>query len=311
MTGVVVRARYVGLTLLLAVIATVTGLGSGGFAPARADVATGGVLEQGDWIFYPQQYRLENATLEKIQGVSEPGGCGFSGDLTLEPGQNVIELIQLAANPTTCEAIVETGTPPAAVLAARSAGQDLPAAQFPCLASITTTTPPAGADVELPSTSVPSVGTWRHSEGYLRSNYEDPVCIEVNAVKDILKWDWDGIHVYCQCNTGDGLVEYKWYETSGWRLESQNVDRGRKPLNCHNLGGGLGNNCTMAYVNADAHFVNDAFCGPFTATETQYFDHEIMGFWNGKLGGSWESHTKYGGCSDLLHFHHELVRTYN
>jgi len=213
-----------------------------------------------------------------LQGTrTSDGGCAFSGSLELAPGEAAVTERQTGLNLATCQAEIERGVP-----SASSADDAAPP-------DSSTLSGEAAAQGDLPGSDVPLA---THSAGYLKTDWEDPVQIDVNSVRDNTDWYWNGNSVVAPVY---GSWHLGWYSPSGWQLVSQNWQ-----------------NTYTSYQTTSshyAHFKNPYFCATID-THSYYDRNTVHGRNNGSLVGVWNSWVS-GGCTGLLHFEHHLVRTLN
>jgi hypothetical protein len=215
-------------------------------------------------------------------------GCSFpGGNLTLGPRDpHAIEQREVAVEPDTCQALVQTGTPPAwSLKQGPPPGSGLAGGGF---------TSPFAPDSRAPgSGSVATASATHHASGYLRSWWEDPVGIDVNVVRNSTDWHYNGS---CVVAPVSGRYAYAWYSPSGWSLKGNNW---RNYYTCyHSISGSY------------AHFHNGTFCA-FFDVDTYYDRSTVGGHYNGVLAGSWNSYNTGAVCKSLLSFHRTLAYYFN
>lgn len=282
-------------------------------AVASADVTTvperyrGAVEIKADgWIVFTkaqeEDYPLQGLTTFVKQGQRTPdGGCLFSGELVLPAGSEAIEVRQTAYNPQTCQARLERGTPPPHTLDGTTDSSE-------AFTQSTTASDESGLGDEAQASSIEpddratdsgfSTDAIRHSAGYHVSRYEDPVGLIVNRVRNNTDWRWNGNVVKEPVYNGFRLT---WLTATGWERVAHDW-----------------NHRATTYQTTSstfAHFRNLGFCSavigtPQPTTHTYYDRNRVHGRFNGDLVGGWNSWDA-GGCRELLHFRHNLVRTLN
>lgn len=266
------------------------------------------------WVSFNQPYPLANSTFKVQLGTptapapngavqttpgatgtaSPPGGsssntgCSFpGGNLTIQPGgPQAIEQREVAIQPDTCQALVQTGTPPAWSLnQGPPPGSGLASGGF---------ISPFAPDARAPgSGSIASASATHHASGYLRSWWEDPIGIDVNVVRNSTDWHYNG---RCVVAPVSGRYAYSWYSPSGWSLKGNNW---QNYYSCyHSISGSY------------AHFHNGSFCA-FFDVDTYYNRSTVGGHYNGVLAGTWNSYNTGAVCKSLLSFHRTLAYYFN
>jgi hypothetical protein len=213
----------------------------------------------------------------------------------LRPGQEAVEVREVALNPSTCQARVERGVPtgnaaasqpPASDWTSRSGGQK---STFKGEQSAKGSEDVVSAAARRPVT---------RSKGFHRSFWKDPVNIVVNRVGNTTRWRWNRIRVVGPVY---GYYNYGWFAASGWRKKSSDF-----------------NNYYTSYqttASSRVHYRNGIFCEVITGTfgsptHAYYNRNKVHGRFNGNLVGEWNSYLR-GGCRGLLRFDHVLKRTRN
>ena len=218
------------------------------------------------------------ATTQAVTGTSDgAGGCAFTLSASLAPGQTIARLDEVNYSASTCQSTVATtsGSTAAAVPADPSEVADSGGLVTSALSG---TAPPSAAL------------TTRHSAGYMKSWFQDPVHITVNSVQNGTDWHWNGS---CTVPPVSGSYHYTWF--AGWVKKDNNWQ------NTYS--------CTQSTSSSYVHFHDGAFCA-FTDTEVYYNRNTVHGKYNGYLTGTvhW---SKTGHCAGLLSFHYSLKRTLN
>ena len=249
-------------------------LGAGG-ANADAPVPK---LDGPGVVEYPADGQWTQSTRFIVNGSrTADGGCEFSGEIKLRPGETTIHQRERAYDPAKCRLLVEEGLP------TEPEGTD--AAGMQGISDLQAVNVKADA-------SEAAAATGTHSAGYLKSYYHDPLHLTVNEVKNTVDWWWNGTCVYGTVYLGG---YYNWLGLTGWSLESQNWQYDAE--------------CLQAYSSSYAHYENPIFCAGQT-THTYYDRNTVWGLFDRWLYGQWNAY-KSGGCNWLLHFHHSLTRTLN
>jgi hypothetical protein len=253
-------------------MAATAGLALVAVSPATAAGSTAGPVQDG-WIQYSAPF-VTNSEERILQGsFNQFGECDISSVTELPPGQAAVQVDEIAHNPDTCESKVLIS----ATGAAEDPGDTVEKAE--------------GASTPVVGLGTSDVGVQAvRSAGYLRSYYEDPPRLDVNAVTNSTTWTWNGSSV----SSPYGGYRYEWLAASGWRRLENNWQ-----------------NTYSSYqttVSSYVHFKNTTFCG-FT-THTYYDRNTVHGRRDGYLVGEWNAR-KVGTCSGLLSFHKTLKRTQN
>jgi hypothetical protein len=228
---------------------------------------------------------LRNAVVDRVQGKHVGKGvCEYSSTLELAPGEQAIQEDSIAFDDSTCTMTVQRGTP-----------IELPPVEDPAVSGMSTeegSAQPAG-ERSLSALHGPARTAAVHSAGYYKSRFEDPVGIDVNSVRNNVNWYWNGSTVF----NAFCAYSYGWYSPSGWQLKENNFF-------CR-----YENSQTQVRSSSYAHFRNGVFCLTID-THTYYDRNNAYGRYNGYLVGqvNWR---KSGGCTGLLSFHTQLVRTLN
>ena len=212
-----------------------------------------------------------------MTGTSDgAGGCQFTLSASLATGQTIQRVDETSFSASTCQSTVAytSGTTAATMPADPTEVSD-----SGVVASTLSGTAPATTAL-----------TTRHSAGYMKSWFQDPVHITVNSVQNSTDWRWNGS---CVVAPVYGSYHYTWF--AGWV---------KKDNNWQNY-----YTCTQSTSSSYVHFHDGAFCA-FTDTEVYYNRNTVHGKYNGYLTGNvhW---SKTGHCSGLLSFHYSLKRTLN
>ena len=218
------------------------------------------------------------STLQAVTGTSDgTGGCSFTLSASLAPGQTIARVDEVNYSASTCQSTVAYTSGSTAALEPADPTEVADSGGL-VTSALSGTAPPA------------STLTTRHSAGYMKSWFQDPVHITVNSVKDSTDWHWNGS---CTVSPVYGSYRYTWF--AGWV---------KKDNNWQNY-----YTCTQSTSSSYVHFHDGAFCA-FTDTEVYYNRNTVHGKYNGYLTGNvhW---SKTGHCAGLLSFHYSLKRTLN
>lgn len=264
----------------------------GSLAPGNS--TTNSTVDTALWTVYHYSDVLANSVFTLEQGTAVTGGTtdDTTGDcdppdtnLTLGPNDPAKDLREVAINTTTCQFLVETGTPSPNVVAADN-NKDATAANR---------LNDSFADI----TGATRIGM-NHSHAYWRTWFEDPAYIDVAVVGVGTDWYWTfpGTFVYGPVTNS---VHYHWYGPSGWGLFQ------------HNWQHGADSNQTTSSVYA--HFANGSWPGCFGhETHITFNRSEVHGRFDGYIGYKVHA-TKRGlnvpGCLKSLHFRHRLQHSTN
>lgn len=265
------------LALVLAAVAA-------GIVPRAASASSAS-----DWVTYDPP--PPGSVVETFQGQPDgQGGCSFDFSASLTPDQTAARADEVAFDQSTCQSQVaftyDSNAAPEAPI-----GSDTDATESGPVPSPVEVTTALGARLAAASPA-PSPSPARHSAGYMKSWYQDPIALVVNSVQNSTDWNWDGTCVVAPVSGG---YRYTWFSTSGWVLQQNNWQ------NTYN--------CTQSTSSSYVHFHNGIFCVGI-ATDIYYNRNTVHGMFNGTLTGN-VSATKSGGCIGLLSFHYSLVRTLN
>lgn len=219
------------------------------------------------------------------------GGCLFESPLlrVTEVGR-VVRLDELAYDPDSCRSLVQIGFAPAPAVAhegeqgAGYASQDSPA--------IGPGAPQVYASALPPAPVAPDIGnlTLTGHFGYHRSWFDDPIWIDVNAVRNYVGWSEDGSCTYSQ----SGWHSLSWLVEDGWTLQGAQH--------------WLDWDCTRVHSYSDVHYKNGVFCA-FFDTWTHHSYNHAFGWYDGTLNG-YTVWSKSGPCSGLLSHHAKVVKYY-
>lgn len=275
--------------------------------PAKASVV-GDLLELvgPSVVQYETPYILANSSRIIRQGVPLPvGGCSFSGEKSLPPGQSITE-IEIAYDPLTCRSLIKAGTLVGGDegLVAADASADAPGAT-------PFTTAPSGNESEAggsPASASQRAFMWSWYDEPARWALECDVqegfsegCVlpTVNFVRNEIEWQPDGVCAVPPGTTGstpDARIQE--LTATGWTV-ADNIPN-KSPV---------GPLCGAQNIFNEnrVRFQNRVFCGvltrnpflPFVATKTNYEPNHVSGDKNGTAFFKWTL-TKSGQCSILL-----------
>ncbi len=260
-----------------------------------AHVATAG--SSSEWITYSSPYQLANPVYQIEQGtVSAAGGCTFPAvKLKLTPsGPTAVGQREDALNSSSCETLVETGTPPASALAESPRIGSLERESSGRHASPSR----GGVATAARANPVAHASSSNSSGGYIKSFWFDPNNIHVTEAIDTTEWTWNGS---CVVSPVYGGYEYNWFFESGyseWHLRGNSWEN---YYTCHN-----------SVSSSIVHFENSYAvpCGGATYVTTNLEPNRIEGVYNGNLVGE-VAHWKEGAsCKEYLTFHTEDILAY-
>lgn len=251
-------------------------------------------------------YVLENSSRMIRQGVPvADGGCSFSGEKSLLPGQSVTE-IEIAYDPLTCRSLVESG-----ILVGGDEGLVAADNSNDATGAIPFTREPSGNESE--ASGSPASATQR---AFMWSWYDEPArwtlncgveqgfsegCVlpTVNFVRNQIGWEPDGVCAVPPGTTGstpDARIQK--LTATGWSV-AENIPN-KSPV------GPLCGDQNIFNENR-VRFENRLFCAvltqnpflPFFATKTNYQPNHVSGDKNGTAFFKWTL-SKSGPCSILL-----------
>jgi hypothetical protein len=226
------------------------------------------------------------ATVQTVQGRSDGhGACTFNLSSSLAPGQVSARVDDVAFSSTTCQSRV------ALTSGAASAPEPAERSDASSTGSGLVASPLAGSRVA-PRTRPAAALLTRHSAGFMKSWFQDPIGLTVNSVQNSTDWNWNG---GCVTAPVFGSYNYYWFSPSGWVLRENNWNNSY--------------NCSLSTSSSYVHYHNGIFCA-FISTESYYNRNTVNGRFDGWLLGSF-SWTLSGGCIGLLSFHDSLRRTLN
>lgn len=238
-------------TVLAIVFATILGTGYGTSGAAASEPLT---LEGPDVITYGlAPYELEDSTRIIRQGERTPnGGCAFSGERSLAPGESITE-IEIAYDPSTCRSLFEVG-----VLVGGAEGLD--------------DSEDSDSATETASTSAESDGLFAVAAlgrfaAYQWSWFDEPArwiqgCdVEdpcpplppVNTVRNGIEWSPDGACAVAPGTIGTMDFRITWLVLTGWQVVVNDWTHSPDPIPCED-------DIFSQNVN---QFRNNAFCAFF------------------------------------------------
>jgi hypothetical protein len=288
------HARNVAVGLVAAAVITLAGSSAALGAPAASDGAPPQAGPPG-WVDLPQQaneHALSGSHRDTIRGTrSGNGDCLFKIGLKLAKGQAAVEAREIARNDSTCQEVVEIGTPdPADVHAQSPASPD----QATKGDRVHVQVRPGGPSPDRSAGRRPQARRWiEESAGYMHTWWVDPIGLVVNEVYNDVDWYWDG-----WCNDGFAWsgYYYTWLTASGWQLRDNNWY--------------WDSWCDYTLSSSYVHFKNPYFCA-FFDTDAYYNRNEAYGWYDGYLTGYVYSWVSGSVCRYLLSGRYQLVRTYN
>jgi hypothetical protein len=198
-------------------------------------------------------------------GIKVDGGCRWTFNQVRQRGEAMVGAQEVARNMTTCVELVRAGHV-----------KPLPAQTGGTSASSSAPLIPAAKHRAVDPCDTEDFKWW------------DPIGILVTEVQTSDCWGYDYYqHLVWGCESPS---DYRyWYTTSGWYESYHNG-----PWYYYN---GDSSACT-AYTSDQ--FNNDVFC-PTGSTYTNYYDNQLIMWWNGSVSNgttSWVS----GQCTNLLHW---------
>jgi hypothetical protein len=208
------------------------------------------------------------------QGVAlSSGGCQFSSQTNLKPGESVTEL-ELAFDPDTCRSLVQSG---------RLVGEYqeyFPPGQIETKFDSKVHLAPdiAGSPASPPNDPTASLHSW----------YSDPIGLHVNDVTNTVGWAPNGTCAFPDGTIATTTQELQWLTTTGWQLGPNTWSNGAS--------------CANVFSTSNAQFINNVFCVMMT-TNTYYQPNSVTGLPNGTANFNWVL-TKDGTCSFLLSANH-------
>lgn len=241
-------------------------------------------------------YEFEDSTRHIVEGTPDSGGCRFTGEGTLQPGESVTQ-VEIAYDPATCRSLVERGT---------LVGDGPPEGSVR-----------DGAQARSEAGGAPTDGLSAQSvlgrfRAYQWSWYDEPArwvqgCdVEdscgplppVNTVKNSVEWVPDGSCAVAPGYTGWNEYEITWLTLTGWEVKRNDWNHAPDPIPCEQ----------DIYSENYNHFQNRAFCtavggvlGAIFETNTYYEPNHVHGDRNGVAYYRWSAR-KSGLCSALLRF---------
>ena len=201
------------------------------------------------------------------------GGCQFSSQTILKPGESVTEL-ELVFDPDTCRSLVQSGK------LVGEYREYFPPGQIQTKIDSKTHRAP-GAPVS--SDTTPSDPT-----ASLHSWYSDPIGLHVNDVTNIVAWSPNGTCAFPDGTIADTSQQLQWLTTTGWQLGPNTWSNGAS--------------CASVFSTSNAQFINNVFCALMT-TNTYYQPNSVTGLPDGTASFNWVL-TKDGTCSFLLSANH-------
>jgi hypothetical protein len=225
---------------------------------------------------------LDDSTLAWHKGEpSGDGGCVFSvPELVLPEGASEVAQRQVATNYTTCEVLVETGTP-----TPESQPAELPPSEVSS-ESGRDLTGSAELDAGVLPDGVRSGGA--SASAYYRIWWEDVVNLWVTKTTRSIWWNYD----FSKVTSSEGAWLYEWRSGSGW-LKHSNSQWSSLTSARHKY-------------YSDVTYKNGAFCWP--GTVWNYYDNQyVQGTAGGARSGSYtNTWTTYPFACPTLHFHTQL-----
>jgi hypothetical protein len=197
-------------------------------------------------------FRVGSSTVVHLAGARGlDGGCAGTFTLHKNEGDPPVVAVEIAANPITCEQMVEIGNP----IVQASPPQD-----------------PAGwsnatSSVGLPAGNALAPATIRSTGGLFWTSWWDPFTINVAKVEDHMKWNYDGTSVTSVTSAYDNR---SWFSFDGWTELSH-------------TGPFLTNYGTRSTLETWDTFYNVPFCG---GTWIQVRPNRFTGFGNGSRSGT-------------------------
>lgn len=283
------------------------------------------------WHGFKADHLLSDRRVRVLDGEVGPDGCRFdvTSKLTTEEVAEVAR--SRAVNVGTCQMLLESGVPPAAVIAREDAAapespdcgqgaaddvegtpgsENVPtppnADEVPTdPGDMGTPVPGVGASVDPPASGPTGrCGTMRatapyypRSAGFFKSRFEDPAFLDVTSVTNTIDYTYGGGCVQ-RAAWGDSVY---WLDTSGWALTRRDLAGYRT--------------CAQTSSSTRATMRNRGFCRLligllFGRTTYNTYDRNII---TGKNTGTLYSRVGVayasGGCANLLTFYSYSRRT--
>lgn len=228
---------------------------------------------------------LLNSVKKTLKGDKrKDGGCTWHpADMTLAPQDKALEQRQISVDNANCTTVVEIGNPASIdtldgeELASQAGPQAGPAR--------------AGASYSPRGRRLSAAATNVASKAWYKVTWYDVVGLELNHVRPILAWTWNGSCVVA--STSD--VGTFWQSATGWSRTSLNWWRTTS--------------CSDHRTHADADFKNSIFCFP-PSTYTHYRNVRIRGGGNGTYGAALDSTWTDGTQCAPLHWSGQVVKEF-
>ncbi|HEX8084624.1 MAG TPA: hypothetical protein VF529_10070 [Solirubrobacteraceae bacterium] len=330
------RARTAALLSAAAVVTTAVAPSSAAAAVSpqralsavkRADSLDAPQLK--GWQGFAAEYPLSRARFTSVAGVAEAdGGCAYeTKPLVVTRDRPVVMSRTRAVAREGCLEIVETGVPPADVVArwdteraaaaaapgpdeaTRTIDEEAPdswAVQDEMTPEVGVGDPPTpGYDASAGTSSISPGRDFLNQALEYHVWHSDPIYLHVNDVWQQLNWTHEGPSGCVRAASSS--MSKDWLEQTGWYEDGANKR--------------LGYTCSRAFSSAYAKFSNKIFCKvldrfipvgvpdvllPFVPTTRVYYDRSVArGFNTGHHTGNtrW---VRKGGCAFLLGFQRSL-----
>lgn len=256
------------------------------------------------WVSVANPEPMSNSSESVVSGTPEAsGGCSTNyPQLSLSAGgADTSQVDELSINTTTCNAVVEIGTPTASSSSgAPPNGSALSSSQAPYNSTGSAPVRAASRSRRSDATRAYAAAVYE-SAGYWNSWYTDPAQINVAGEADYVHWRWNGGCV-TEAAPGGNYTAQNWFSPSGWGRNSTRST--------------FGQSCYSAYSQQNTVYENDIFCRAVTGsgppTYVVFGNSYASGRANGGLVGSdGGSQAAQGGCTAFLTYHSRLTFTEN
>lgn len=218
----------------------------------------------------PLHQLFTDGRLVRNTGSRQNGNCSSEVPLKLSRGEAPVALLVVAANPRTCQQVLEVGH----------------LKGTPSFTGGTSATSVTAA----PSRLSPAAATGGTQPAHFITVWFDPAAFPVNHMEDIIYWSYGGGRV-SNCRGSD----YRWWlSDTGWRETAHSG-----PYYVYE------NNSSQCRLYTTGTFFNPSFhlpgCQGNTGTGIGYNANNVYGKSNGDAWG-WVNTWVWGGCANFLHY---------